>query len=159
MKQNAHSRRTNRELREKLSYILLYEIADPALSLVTVTGVEVSVDKTFAKVYVSCDAASYDEVLEALGRARGRIRSLLGHALGWRSTPELAFLIDTSTDEAERIGEALKEVPPTMAVEKDEFGYPVAAGADATGGDAEAAEGPGGEPPEASGPDGDGGQA
>lgn len=125
MKQNAYSRRTAKELREKLGYILLYEVADPALALVTVTGVEVSVDRSLAKVYVSCDADGYDEALEALERAKGRIRTLLGHALGWRTTPELAFFIDTSTDEAERIGRALQDVPPTMGVEKDEFGYPL----------------------------------
>lgn len=125
MKRNANSRRVSNELREKLSYILLYEISDPDLALVTVTGAEVSVDKSFAKVYVSCAAEDYDATLAAFARAKGRIRSLLGHALGWRVTPELSFLIDTTTDEAERIGRALTEVPPTLGVEKDEFGYPV----------------------------------
>ena len=56
---------------------------------------------------------------------RGRIRSLLGRALGWRVTPELDFRIDTTTDEAERISRALEDAPATLAVEKDEFGYPV----------------------------------
>ncbi|MBF0903542.1 MAG: ribosome-binding factor A, partial [Atopobium sp.] len=51
---------------------------------------------------------------------------LLGHALNWRVTPELDFKIDTTTDEAERIAQALEVVPPTLSVEKDEFGYPLA---------------------------------
>ena len=62
---------------------------------------------------------------EALRRAKGRIRSLLGHALGWRVTPEILFEIDTTTDEAERIARALEDVPPTIGVAKDEFGYPL----------------------------------
>lgn len=125
MKQNQHSRRTNELARVKLANILLFEISDPDLALVTITGVEVSVDKSYLRAYVSCDADRYDEVTAALARARGRIRTLLGRALGWRVTPELDFRIDTTTDEAEAISRALEEVPPTLAVEKDEFGYPV----------------------------------
>ena len=126
MKQNQHSRRTNELAREKLASILLFEVSDPDLALVTVTGVEVSVDKSLLRAYVSCDAERYDEVTAALARAKGRIRSILGRSLRWRVTPELDFRIDTTTDEAERITRALEVVPPTLGVEKDEFGYPVA---------------------------------
>ena len=125
MKQNQHSRRTNEQARVKLANILLFEVSDPDLALVTITGVEVSVDKSYLRAYVSCDADRYEEVEAALARAKGRIRSLLGRSLGWRVTPELDFRIDTTTDEAERISRALEDVPPTLSVEKDEFGYPV----------------------------------
>ena len=53
------------------------------------------------------------------------MRSLLARTLDWRVTPELDFRIDRSTDEAERIARALENVPETLAVEKDEEGYPV----------------------------------
>lgn len=125
MKQNQHSRRTNEQARVKLANILLFEISDPDLALVTITGVEVSVDKSYLRAYVSCDAERYDEVEAALARAKGRIRSLLGRSLGWRVTPDLDFRIDTTTDEAERISRALEDAPATLSVEKDEFGYPV----------------------------------
>ena len=125
MKQNSGSRRSNELAREKLANILLYEIADPDLAFVTITGVEVSVDRSFMRVYVSWEPDRYDEVLAALARAKGRIRSLLGRSLGWRVTPEIAFTIDTTTDEAERIARALENVPETMSIEKDEQGYPV----------------------------------
>ncbi|WP_077597825.1 30S ribosome-binding factor RbfA [Olsenella urininfantis] len=127
MKQNQNSRRVNQIAREKLAGILLFEVSDPDLALVTLTGVEVSVDKSVMRAYVSCDSGRYEEVSAALGRARGRIRSLLGHALGWRVTPELIFEIDTTADEAERIARALTNVPPTLGVEKDDEGYPLAA--------------------------------
>ena len=104
----------------------MFEISDPDLQLVTITSCEVSVDKSFMRAYVSCEPDRYDKVLAALKRAKGRIRSLLGHALNWRVTPELDFKIDTTTDEAERIAQALEVVPPTLGVEKDEFGYPLA---------------------------------
>ncbi len=125
MKQNHNSRRINEQAREKLANILLFEIADPDLMLVTLTGVEVSIDKSVLRAYISCESDRYESVSAALERAKGRIRSLLGHALGWRVTPEIIFQIDTSTDEAERIARALQNVPPTLGVEKDEEGYPV----------------------------------
>lgn len=77
MKQTQATRRLGEQLREKLGYILLFEVSDPRLDLVTLTAVEVAVDRSFARVYVSCDASRYDEVMEALASAKGRIRSLL----------------------------------------------------------------------------------
>nr|WP_239463030.1 30S ribosome-binding factor RbfA [Collinsella intestinalis] len=124
------TRRLSAQLREKLGYILLFEIADPRLDLVTLTGVEVAQDRSFARIFVSCDGDRYEEVLEALDAARGRIRSLLASALDWRVTPELEFRIDRSTDEAERIARALENVPETLSVPKDEEGYPLAADGD-----------------------------
>lgn len=127
MKQNSATRRLAEEAREKIATILMMEISDPRLDLVTVTGCEVSVDRSVCKVWVSADPDSYDEVLEGLQSAKGRIRSLLGRSLTWKVTPELIFQIDRSTDEAQRIAEALKNVPPTMSIPKDEFGYPLPA--------------------------------
>lgn len=128
MKQNSSSRRNGEIAREKLASILLFEISDPDLELVTLTGCEVSVDRSFVRAYVSCEPERYESVMVALNRAKGRLRSLLGRALGWRVTPELAFSLDTTTDEAERIAVALENRPPTIDVEKDEFGYPIADG-------------------------------
>ena len=95
MKQTAATRRTAEQLREKLGYILLFEIADPRLDLVTLTGCEVSVDRAYARVFVSCEPERYEEVLEALASARGRIRTLLSRALDWRIVPSS---ISASTD-------------------------------------------------------------
>ena len=125
MKQNNATRRLSQQLIEKLGYILLFEISDPRLDLITLTGAEVSIDRSFARIFVAADEARYDEVMEALGSAKGRIRSLLAKSLDWRQVPELDFRIDRSTDEAQRIARALADVPETLAIEKDEFGYPV----------------------------------
>ena len=125
MKQTETTRRLAQEAREKIATILRQEISDPRLTDVTVTGCEVSVDRSLCKVYVAAPPGTYEEVLAGLESAKGRIRSLLGRSLTWRVTPELFFVIDTSTDQAMRITEALKNVPPTMGVPKDEFGYPI----------------------------------
>ena len=38
MKQNKNSRRINEQAREKLAYILMFDVSDPALQFVTLTG-------------------------------------------------------------------------------------------------------------------------
>jgi len=52
MKQTQATRRLGEQLREKLGYILLFEVSDPRLDLVTLTAVEVAVDRSFARVRV-----------------------------------------------------------------------------------------------------------
>lgn len=125
MKQHKQSRRFNHLAREKLASILMFELGDPVLSQIVISDCEVAVDKSLAHVYVSCDKDLYDEVMEALRRAKPYIRKLLGHALSWRTTPELVFHIDHTVDEAYAITEALKNVPPSLAIPKDEHGYPI----------------------------------
>ena len=140
MKQNNVTRRLSEQLREKLGYILLFEIADPRLDLVTLTGVEVTQDRSYARIFVSCDGSRYQEVLDVLNAAKGRIRSLLARSLDWRIVPELDFRIDRSTDEAERIAHALENVPPTIDVAKDEEGYPLSDAPEVLGEDPDASE-------------------
>lgn len=125
MKQTAQSRKVNEAARTALANILLTQVFDPRLALVTLTGVEVSKDRAVANVYVAADAAHYDEVQAGLASAKGRIRSLLGQQLNWRVTPELRFFLDTSIDEAQRIDKALADAPETLQVPKDEEGYPL----------------------------------
>lgn len=119
MKQNQFSRRTNHIAREKLASILTNNISDPALEMIAITDVYVSVDKSLMIVYVSCDSAQYDEVMCAFERAKGRLRRLLGRVLTWRTTPELVFRIDTTIDEAQAISRALTNVPPSMRARED----------------------------------------
>lgn len=119
MKQTPATRRLNEQAREVIASLLVSEVSDPRLELVTVTGAEVSPDRSILLVFVSTDPERYDEVLEGLESAKGRIRSLAGRALGWRVTPELKFYIDKSVDSGQRIEEALLEVPPSLAAERE----------------------------------------
>ena len=107
MKQSGSSRRTNERAREVIANILLFDIADPRLSLATITGCEVSFDKSVCNVFYSTSPDCYEETAEAFEGARGRIRSLMARRLSWRIAPELRFMLDESVDEAERIGRAL----------------------------------------------------
>lgn len=107
MKQSSSNRRVNEQAREVISEILLFEISDPRLDMVTITGVEVSYDRSVANVYYSTEPSRYTEVAQAFNAAAGRIRSLMAKKLSWRVAPELHFHLDESVDNAQRIAEAL----------------------------------------------------
>lgn len=107
MKQSSSNRRVNEQSREVISEILLFEISDPRLDMVTITGVEVSYDRSVANVYYSTEPSRYTEVAQAFNAAAGRIRSLMAKKLSWRVAPELRFHLDESVDNAQRIAEAL----------------------------------------------------
>lgn len=107
MKQSSSSRKINERAREALANILLYEVSDPRLHLVTVTGCEVSFDRSYCNVFYTAEPGRYQEAAAGFAAASGRIRSLMGRALSWRVTPELRFLLDPSLDEAQRISEAI----------------------------------------------------
>lgn len=107
MKQSSSNRRVNEQAREVISEILLFEISDPRLDMVTITGVEVSYDRSVANVYYSTEPSRYTEGAQAFNAAAGRIRSLMAKKLSWRVAPELRFHLDESVDNAQRIAEAL----------------------------------------------------
>ena len=77
----------------------------------SITGVDVSPDLHFARVFVS--GLKEDEtkaVVEELQNARGRIRGFLGRRIHLRYTPELDFKYDETTMRASRIEELLTKV-------------------------------------------------
>jgi ribosome-binding factor A len=118
MKQTPNTRKLGEQAREVVASLLVSEVSDPRVRLVTVTGAEVSPDRSVLLVFVSADPERYDEVLAGLESAKGRLRSMIGHALGWRVTPELKFYIDKSVDSGMTIDEALRAVPPTLVAER-----------------------------------------
>ena len=107
MKQSAANRKVNERAREIIAHILLFEISDPRLDLVTITGCEVSYDRSVCNVFYTTEPDRYEEVADAFKGAAGAIRSLMAKDLEWRVAPELRFLLDKSVDNAERIAQAL----------------------------------------------------
>ena len=108
MKQGSTNRKVNEQAREVIASILLFETSDPRLTLVTITGCEVSYDRSVCNVYYSADRNEYEDVAAAFEKASGRIRSLMACKLSWRVAPALRFVLDKSVDEAERIASALE---------------------------------------------------
>jgi len=108
LKQNASNRRVNEQARQVIAETLMFEISDPRLRMVTITGCEVSFDRSVCNVYFTSSPDTYEDAQEAFKKAGGRIRSILAKKLSWRTSPELRFFVDPSVDEAERIARALE---------------------------------------------------
>ncbi len=119
MKQSSSNRKVNEQAREVIASILLFEISDPRLSLVTVTGCEVSYDRSVCNVFYATEPERYEAVADAFSKASGRIRSLMAKQLSWRIAPELRFMLDKSVDEAERIATALQRDSARNAASAD----------------------------------------
>lgn len=103
-----NNRRANEQVREGIANILLFDVADPTLSMVTITGADVSPDKRNAKIYFTASKDKYEQVQASFDKAKGYMRKLLGDRLNWRVVPALNFYLDQSVDMGERIAKAFE---------------------------------------------------
>jgi ribosome-binding factor A len=86
------------QIQRDLAELLQFEVKDPRVGMVTLTGVEVTPDYSHAKVYFStlAENAKIHEVEQGLNAARGFLRRELGRRLAIHQTPELHFVHDES---------------------------------------------------------------
>jgi ribosome-binding factor A len=100
-----------------LSEILTYEVKNPDIGFITITGVDVTPDASIAKVFVTfLGSKDIDKNLNALERTKGFLRTQLSKRLGTRIVPELHFVLDKSFDEGQKIESILK----TLKKEEEE---------------------------------------
>lgn len=103
--------RLNHTFMEEISQILMTEIKDEDIKFVTVTGVEITSDLSFAKVYVTVfDETKKDSTLKALNGASHFIRGKLSERVEIRHTPELKFLYDESIAYGEHIEDIIEKI-------------------------------------------------
>ena len=103
--------RISEALREELSEMIGYEMADPRVGSAVVTEVQISPDKRHAFVRVrmgpETDAA---QTLAALDHARGFLRRELAERLDLHHIPELHFEADVSAELSTRMDHLLKRI-------------------------------------------------
>jgi ribosome-binding factor A len=100
-------------VRDALVEVFRFDLKDVSLGLASITGVEVSPDLHFARVFVSgFNEEETRSLIDELQQRRGRIRSYLGKRIRLRYTPELDFRYDDTAARADRIEALLKEKPP-----------------------------------------------
>ena len=105
--------RVGEQLRQALSELMAREhFRDPDLnntSQITVTEVRISPDLKNATAYVMpLGGINSDVIVTALNRAANYLRVELGRSVHLRFTPRLAFEIDTTFDQVDRLEELLK---------------------------------------------------
>ncbi|MBI5877815.1 MAG: 30S ribosome-binding factor RbfA [Chloroflexi bacterium] len=109
--------RVNHLIQQEISKLIEYEMEDPRLNNITVSGVEVSPDLRHARVYVVgfTDPAREKDVRAGLARAVPFLRRELGRRVQLRLVPELSFTFDHSIDRGARIEELLREAGDTQS--------------------------------------------
>jgi ribosome-binding factor A len=103
--------RVAEEFREILAEELP-RLKDPRVGFVTVTHVRVTPDLRRAVVYYTVLGEDRDHARTRAGlrSATPRLRSILGHAIRLRYTPELEFLEDVGQANVERVAGLLREI-------------------------------------------------
>jgi ribosome-binding factor A len=109
------SHRANRvgeQMKKELSDIIGRKIKDPRVGFVTVTDVQVTGDLQQATVFISVlgDDEQKENSLKGLAKAKGFIRTEIGHRIRLRKTPEIIFEFDESIDYGNRIETLLHQL-------------------------------------------------
>jgi ribosome-binding factor A len=109
--------RLQEQIKQRLAEVLLRDIADPKLGLVTITRVELDSEFTHCKAYWSVMAAGTDAETKAraqsegvLRRARGLCQREIAKAVNARKTPHLEFVFDESIAGAIKLNRLLHDL-------------------------------------------------
>jgi len=112
MKPFSRSDRVSGQIQKMLSDLLLKKIKDPRLEAATITGVKMSRDLKFARVYFVTPGGkeSMEAAIEGFKSALGYVKRKLAAQLGLRYMPELRFFYDDSFDYGSHIDKIIKAV-------------------------------------------------
>ena len=108
---NLKIERLNHAFQEEICMIMLREVKDDDLKLITITGVDTTSDLSFAKVfYTVLDESKKDLLAEKLEKAAPFIRTELAKRVEVRHTPELKFIYDTSIEYGNHIDSIIEKL-------------------------------------------------
>ncbi len=102
----------------ELSDLIRTRMKDPRIGFASITGVELSHDLRYAKVYVSVMGSPEEqrETMRGLDSANGFLRRELAQRLTIRYVPEISFRLDESIARGARVLDLLKQVEQEAAV-------------------------------------------
>ena len=109
MKTSHRTQRLSELIQRYLAQILLTYKDNPLLVQVTITGVEVAVDLSVAKVFFTVlDEGKADFARKELQHEAKNIRHLLAQNLNLRITPCLHFIYDSSIAEGHKLDKLIE---------------------------------------------------
>lgn len=99
-------------IKQELSNMLIRDVKDPRVKFVTITGVEVSNDLSYAKVYVSLYSSEEQQAQawKGLQHGLGYFRTEIAKRIDLRVAPQLSFHKDTSMEYSAHIESLLHEL-------------------------------------------------
>lgn len=126
----ARAQRIADQIQREIAVLIQLEVSDPRVGMVSVTGVDVSNDLAYAKVYITVlnslagdekinadtlsepgalDQLEIEENLKALKKASGFLRTLLAKRLRLRVVPKLQFYYDSSIEQGQRLSDLIDD--------------------------------------------------
>jgi ribosome-binding factor A len=108
-KEFSRTQRVSEVIRRELADIIATRTSDPRMSLVSITGVEVSRDLKHAKIYVT-QLGDDCRAVEALTHAAGYLRRELSGRLTMKASPTLRFIYDHSVQRGVALSKLIDEV-------------------------------------------------
>ncbi len=103
MKTSNRGQRIAEQVRRELADLIVRELRDPRIGLVTLNDVEVSPDHAHAKVFFTVIGVPGEQAAQGLNAAAGLLHHALFKRLHIRTVPRLHFIEDTSVERGFRI--------------------------------------------------------
>ncbi len=88
------------QIQRDLSSLIMREVKDPRIGLVTLQGVDLTPDYAYAKVWFTTLSGDPNETCDALNHAAGHLRRLLFKRLYIHTVPTLHFIFDPTPGKA-----------------------------------------------------------
>lgn len=103
------------QIQRDLSELIMREVKDPRIGLVTIQSVELTPDYAHAKVYFTTLTGNPADTQEALNRAAGHLHNLLFKRLHIHTVPTLHFHFDGSVERGIEMSRLIDEANATRA--------------------------------------------
>ncbi|MBQ7358450.1 MAG: 30S ribosome-binding factor RbfA [Clostridia bacterium] len=110
--------RINDEMQKEVAQAIR-NVKDPRVSgaFISITGVDVTPDLKFAKIYYSALTGDKKEIRQGLRAASGFIRGQIAKSMNLRITPELTFIEDGSIEYGAKISKILENITVTEDID------------------------------------------
>jgi len=120
----SRNRRLEGEIRAVLAELLRFSVKDPRLDDVTVSAIQLSADRTQARVFYSVigDAERERQAADGFAAAAAFMRRELGQRMRMRTVPALEFRRDTSYEYGDRIERLLDRIHTAPSDAGDDTG-------------------------------------
>ncbi len=111
--------RIGEEIRKAVTEIIQFEMSDPRVDGVVVTGVKVTADLGLARVYFSIldHPENKNEALKALKHAAGHIRHQVTESVNIKYMPQFEFFYDESLELQQKIDQLFDQIAPKNSSE------------------------------------------
>ena len=118
------------QIQRELATLIQLEVKDPRVGMVSISGVDVSKDLAYAKIFITVlntlsddgevnnstlsapgelDKLEIEENLKALKKASGFLRTMLAKRLRIRSVPKLEFYYDGSIERGQQLSSLIDD--------------------------------------------------